>query len=65
MVLTFEEWCELQELKEQELAVWSQLSKWAVDRCNTYDNYYKGDNNGTWKGEHQCQTPSQEGNQVA
>lgn len=45
MVLTFEEWCELQELKEQELAVWSQLSKWAVDRCNTYDKHYKGDSN--------------------
>lgn len=43
MVLTFEEWSELQRLKDQELEVWSQLSKWAVDRCNTYDKYYEGD----------------------
>ena len=43
MVLTNEEWSELEQLKNQELEVWSQLSKWAVDRCNTYDTYYKGD----------------------
>lgn len=43
MVLTNEEWSELWKLQDQELTVWSQLSKWVVDRCNTYDTYYKGD----------------------
>lgn len=41
MVLSFEEWQELEQLKEQELAVWEQLRQ-SVEKVatSTYDAVY-------------------------
>jgi hypothetical protein len=41
MVLSFEEWQELQQLKEQELAIWEQI-RLSVERvaASTYDAVY-------------------------